>query len=271
MALYGTMVKIETVTVGSGGAASIEFANIPQTYTDLVVLFSLRSAGNVTSSWSLRMTLNSDTTDGNYSYRYLQGDGSAVYSGSASNRYAGQLNNSTATASTFGNGTIYLPNYAGSTNKSYSSDTVAENNATGAFTNLLAGLRSNTAAITTLKLDDYNGNNLAQYSSATLYGISRTTSQIKATGGMVYDTDTHVYHLFNTSGTFTPTQNLTVDYLVVAGGGGGGSLGGGAGAGGLRSTVTATGGGGSLESALSLTANTGYTVTVGAGGTGGTN
>jgi hypothetical protein len=59
--------------------------------------------------------------------------------------------------------------------------------------------------------------------------------------------------------------NLTVDYLVVAGGGGG-SQGGGGGAGGLRSTVTATGGGGSLESALSLSLNTSYTVTVGAGG-----
>ena len=165
-----TYKKIASVTATTS-QASLEFTDIPQTYTDLLVLFSLRSAGNVTSSWSLRMTLNSDTTDGNYSRRQLQGDGSAVSSGSANDRFAGQLNNSTATASTFGNGSIYLPNYTGSTNKSYSSDTVAENNATGAFIMLLAGLRSNTAAITTLKLDDYNGNNLAQHSSATLYGI----------------------------------------------------------------------------------------------------
>jgi hypothetical protein len=34
----------------------------------------------------------------------------------------------------------------------------------------------------------------------------------------------------------------------------------------MRSTVTATGGGGSLESALSVTAGTSYTATVGAGG-----
>ena len=63
--------------------------------------------------------------------------------------------------------------------------------------------------------------------------------------------------------------SITVDYLVVAGaGGGGGGSGGGGGAGGLRSTVGATGGGGSLESALSLTLNEIYTVTVGAGGAG---
>ena len=37
---------IETVTVGSGGAASIEFSSIPQTYTDLKVVYSLRSTNS---------------------------------------------------------------------------------------------------------------------------------------------------------------------------------------------------------------------------------
>jgi len=37
------MVAIQTVTVGSGGAANIEFTSIPQTYTDLVVVLSLRN------------------------------------------------------------------------------------------------------------------------------------------------------------------------------------------------------------------------------------
>jgi Fibronectin type III domain len=73
--------------------------------------------------------------------------------------------------------------------------------------------------------------------------------------------------------TLTP---LTVDYLVIAGGGAGGGVqnaggyhagGGGGGAGGLRSTVTNTGGGGALETVLSPTLNTNYSVQVGAGGT----
>jgi hypothetical protein len=34
---------IASVTVGSGGAANIEFTSIPATYTDLVVLFSART------------------------------------------------------------------------------------------------------------------------------------------------------------------------------------------------------------------------------------
>ena len=65
---------------------------------------------------------------------------------------------------------------------------------------------------------------------------------------------------FTASGTWTaPTGVTQVEYLVVAGGGGGGMAGGGGGAGGL---LTATG--------LSVTPGTSYTVTVGAGGTGGT-
>ena len=41
--LNGTMTPIQTVTVGSGGAANITFSNIPQTYTDLVIKISARS------------------------------------------------------------------------------------------------------------------------------------------------------------------------------------------------------------------------------------
>ena len=77
----------------------------------------------------------------------------------------------------------------------------------------------------------------------------------------------------------TGRLGVSVDYLVVAGGGGGGGTGngtnggyagaGGAGAGGLRSTVTATGGGGTVETALTCALNTAFTITVGAGGSGG--
>ena len=35
--MANTYVAIATVTVGSGGAASIDFTSIPATYTDLVV------------------------------------------------------------------------------------------------------------------------------------------------------------------------------------------------------------------------------------------
>ena len=79
-------------------------------------------------------------------------------------------------------------------------------------------------------------------------------------------------HTFTSSGTFTPVSDGAVDYLVIGGGGGaGGYRGGGGGAGGYRSSWNSetSGGGGSSETALSLTASTTYTVTIGAGGAGG--
>jgi len=68
---------------------------------------------------------------------------------------------------------IYIPNYAGSTNKSFSSETNQENNATAAFARLLAGLWSQTAAITDIEITPNTGN-WVQYSTAVLYGISKS-------------------------------------------------------------------------------------------------
>jgi hypothetical protein len=68
-----------------------------------------------------------------------------------------------------------------------------------------------------------------------------------------------------------------VNYLIIAGGGGGGRDNytenrgaGGGGAGGYRASVGTSGGGASAETALSLFTAANYTVTVGAGGRGGT-
>ena len=63
----------------------------------------------------------------------------------------------------------------------------------------------------------------------------------------------------------------TMDFMIVSGGGqgGGGFYGGGGGAGGLRTSYGSTSGGGAAaETAITLSAGT-YTVTIGAGATGG--
>jgi hypothetical protein len=266
-----TYTKIASVTVGSGGASSIDFTSIPSTYTDLCIKLSTRGTD---TSGDLGIKLNTSTSS--FSRRVLRGNGSAASSTNASDNYIGGLEPSNYTASTFANTEIYIPNYAGSNNKSISVDSVTENNATEAFAFFVASLWSNSAAITSVSLYPFSSGNIAQYSTATLYGITNasTAATKKATGGDIITTSGgYTYHAFLTSGTFTPSQALTCDYLVIAGGGGGGKLdfrgGGGGGAGGLRSTVQATGGGGSLESALSLSSGVGYTVTIGAGGAGG--
>jgi hypothetical protein len=267
------MVAIQTVTVGAGGASSIDFTSIPQTYTDLVIRVSTRSTDSGDNAFGLRFNGSSTAA---YSMRRLWGNGSGAFSGSSTsvNNMEGILgvNPSGSTASTFGNVEIYIPNYTSSNNKSVSIDAVNENNATTAYAELYAGLWSNTSAITQVTLGYMTGN-FVQYSTATLYGVTSAAVGAKATGGIISQDNTYWYHTFTASGTFTPTSNITADYLVVAGGGGGGNAdgttynGGGGGAGGLRCTVTATGGGGTLESPISLTASTAYTITIGAGGT----
>ena len=159
---------IATTTVGSGGAASIDFTGIPQTHTDLLIVVSGRCTG---SGSGINITFNGNTS--NYSNRTLQGNGAAVSTYGTYNRNAGFVNFASETASVFGSSAIYIPNYAGSTNKSYSVDGVAENNATTAYSGLIAGLWSNTSAITSVSLSAMDGN-LVQHSSASLYGIKNS-------------------------------------------------------------------------------------------------
>jgi hypothetical protein len=267
--MANTLKKIQTVTVGSGGAANIEFTSIPQTYTDLKLVVSGRGDFAGTRE-KYTLTFNNAATT--YSYRRLAGyDSNLVLSDTG---LGPQATGANTTASVFASAEFYIPNYTGSNQKSWSSDSVTENNSTSSWiVDLNAGLWTTTDAITSIKIVIQGPANFVQYSTATLYGVSNVPAagNAKATGGIITYDDTYVYHTFPWSGTFTPLTSLTADYLVVAGGAGGGNAGGGGGgAGGLRCTVGATGGGGSLESALSLTANTGYTVTVGAGGAGAT-
>lgn len=250
------MRAIQTVTVGAGGAASISFTSIPQTYTDLFIYVSARTDRSSAID-NLNIQYN-----GNYSNvqtRELYGTGSAVGSGSdPSGQYTGYINGNNATANSFGVTYLYIPNYTLSINKSSNSDGTSENNATTAYQAMSANLWSNTAAITSITLAPYLGNTLLQYSTATLYGVISAAQGAKATGGMIFQDSTHIYHAFLSSGTFTPTQSLSIDSICIAGGGGGGKAGGGGGAGSLI-----------YNTGMSVTA-TNYTVTIGAGGGGAT-
>ena len=160
-----TMTLISSVTVGAAGASSIDFTSIPSTYTDLVFKFSIRNTADVVD-----MTITFNGSSANLSDRVLYGSGSAASSFADAATMYSLGNRSSFLASTFGNGELYIPNYAGSTNKSVSQDVVTENNATSAAMYLTAGLRSNTAAITQITIAPTSGN-IAQYSTAYLYGV----------------------------------------------------------------------------------------------------
>lgn len=252
-----TYTPIASQVLGST-TSSIRFVNIPQGYTDLVLVCTAISGDN-----NEALQFNDDTNS-NYSWTRMYGDGTTYYSSQSSNdTYIRHTGGNLSTQNTV---IINIQNYSNAT--TYKT-TLGRGDNPSTLTMETIGLWRNTSPITTITYY-VTANSFAVGSTFSLYGIQAGTP--KAQGGQSVTTDgTYWYHTFTGSGTFIPSQALTVDYLVVAGGGAGGGYtgyAGGGGAGGLRCTVGATGGGGSLESPLSLTANTSYTVTVGAGGSG---
>jgi len=236
---YGTL--IQTVTVGAGGASSIDLTSIPQTFTDILIVYSLRDNLSGISN-DATLTVNGSLI----TFRQLYGTGVNVGSNNPA-QIARPIVSATGPANTFGNTQVYISNYSSTTqNKPIAVDSVCENNASESYQVLGAGLLSSTSAVTSVSLD--NGTyTFSQGSTASLYGINPIPAATQGT---------------------TPT----VDYLVVAGGGGGGgNEGSGGGAGGYRTSITGemSGGGVAASSSLAVTSGTALTVTVGAGGTGG--
>ena len=166
--MANTFELIASSTVGSGGAASIDFTSIPSTYTDLIIKTSFRATSATTYN-DIDVAFNGSTAS--MTRRAVYADGSSASSFSAANSRFTYTAASSTTASVFSNGELYIPNYAGSNYKSVSSDVVSEmNSASQNLLLLLAGLWSNTAAINQITLTPTSGT-FVQYSTAYLYGV----------------------------------------------------------------------------------------------------
>ena len=258
-----TYTPIATTTLGSS-ISSYTFSSIPQTYTDIVLIANYGST--ITEDY-LKIQFNSDTST-NYSATRVDGNGSSARSTQTSNQDAFWVDwDSSCENAITKVSTVQVMNYTNST--TFKTSLVRGNRATATsptYTGVEAMAvlwRKTPEAINSLELFMSSGNILAG-STFSLYGIAAegTTPAAKATGGAIYSDEDYYYHSFATSGTFTPLQSLSVDYLIAAGGGG---------AGGVGSTWAGAGGGGGgqvLTGTSSLTA-TGYAITVGAGGAGG--
>ena len=168
--MANTYTLISSVTVGAGGASSIDFTSIPATYTDLLLFISSRNSNASYASDNMLISLNSSTS--NFSGRYLYTNTNGTISSGTDTTASGAFNGGNTTSNTFSNVSIYFTNYAGSTNKSFSVDSVTENNGTVSNLYFDAKLWSNTAAITAISFSCVLGT-FAQYSTAHLYGIKK--------------------------------------------------------------------------------------------------
>ena len=181
-----TYTLISTTSVGSGGTSNITFSSIPQTYTDLLVLFSLRSNSATAGSGlyeSLVTRVNGSTSSSDYYSFIIRGDGTGGVSNGAYATNVGwsmpgtYVTAANSTASTFSNFQVYVPNYASSSiPKTLSSEGSAPTNSasTVGANSRGAGRYIPTTAITSLSFAPEYGSLWVQYSSASLYGISKS-------------------------------------------------------------------------------------------------
>ena len=162
--MANTFKKIQTVTVGSGGAASIDFTSIPQTYTDLKIVISAREDNAGGGGGTCYIQFNGDTGS-NYSWRRLNGNGSTASTSRSSNQseiLAGDFNTTSNTTTI-----IQINNYSNST--TYKTVLIRSGYAASiVFANV--GLWRNTAAITSVTMFTSPGN-FSTGCTFTLYGI----------------------------------------------------------------------------------------------------
>jgi hypothetical protein len=171
------MTLIQHQELGSA-QSTISFTSISSSFTDLMLVLSLRgSLNNPQIGHLLRFNNDSGT---NYKTLAVTGNGSSAGALSQTSEtyiYTGQAPALTATGSTFGNTSIYIPNYAGSSQKSVSIDATRETNGTSVYLTFMGGLWTSTAAINRIDIVCEVANWEA-YSSATLYGILKGSDGI---------------------------------------------------------------------------------------------
>lgn len=169
MAAGNTYIPLATQTLGSA-AATVTFSSIPGTYTDLVLVTSLKSSATPTA-YSPTIYFNSDTTKSNYSFTAMYGDGSSAVSFRWTTSTATQHGAmaTAVSATNFNTGIINIQNYANTT--TYKTVLTRTNDpANVVYTT--AGLWLNTSAITSLVLYAADGNkDFTSGSTFTLYGI----------------------------------------------------------------------------------------------------
>lgn len=167
-----TFELIASSTVGSGGSSTISFSSIPSTYTDLALVVSARGTDSVyQTDCNIQVGNGSIDTGSNYQTKEISGDGVSVTSGSfTTTNIHPPMPGSTATSNTFGNFTLYIPNYASANQKSMTCDVVTENNGTYAAARLCSYLYTGTSAINIITLTAASGT-FVQHSTAYLYGV----------------------------------------------------------------------------------------------------
>jgi hypothetical protein len=170
----GSYDALATYTVPSGGVSSITFAGLPTggQYSHLQIRLIARTAnGNNNDLIYYRFN---DDSGSNYSWHYLQGDGSNPGTGGATSQskiYTWSSSASNSAASSFGAEIIDILDYASTSKyKTLKNLGGVDNNGSGNI-NLTSGLWMNTNPINSITITNYSATNFSQYTQFSLYGV----------------------------------------------------------------------------------------------------
>ena len=158
--------SISTVTVGSGGTATISFSSIPSTYTHLQLRAFTATASSITG---IKGRFNSDTGS-NYAYHLIFGTGSTAGASAATGQssYQPGFTSSTTQPSVF---IMDVLDYA-NTNKYKTTRSLDGGDANGSGDIVLySGLWQSTSAINAMSFFLADSSNFPQYTQFALYGI----------------------------------------------------------------------------------------------------
>jgi hypothetical protein len=168
----GAYDSLATVTVPSGGAASVEFAGIPSTYKHLQLRVLSRGT-NASTYVETSMRFNGDTGSNYYANHQLLGNGSAASAAADATATFVSAHYSVAdsnTASVYTGAVIDLLDYS-NTNKFKTVRNLGGTDTNGAgFLVYRSGLWRSTLAISSISITPSAGN-WKQHSSFALYGV----------------------------------------------------------------------------------------------------
>ena len=166
--------SIATVTVGAGGAASIDLTSIPATYTHLQIRGIAKGAQTTYAADNFLFKVNNDSGS-NYANHILKGDGSSATALANASSTTGIVSHNGlvggSASNVFTTFVMDILDYA-NTSKYKTIRTLTGFDANGSgVVELTSTLWQSTSAVNRLTFTEETGGNMAQYSTIAIYGI----------------------------------------------------------------------------------------------------
>jgi hypothetical protein len=156
------------------GSTTASFTNIPQTYTDLLIVLNARANGFNGSEIYLKF--NDSTTSYSSKFMWKDGNTTSLVSGTlgiSTSIFAGIITGAQAGTNSYGSGQIYIYRYTDAVTKFCNADIASERSSTSdTWYTMSSGGWSNNAAIT--KIDIVCSHSFLGTSTVYLYGIKNS-------------------------------------------------------------------------------------------------